>query len=447
MGRPEAAAISWRDRAAMGRPEAAAISWRDRVAMGRPQAARTRAWGDWRSNLPVLPVLPVLMKSASALIVGGGIVGASVAWHLARLGWRDVVIADRASGPGGGSSARTAGVFHAGFSAPLLVRLSLLSREKLARFREDTGTEAGYAATGHLRVAQSPDEMERLRVQLRTQRSEGVIDVRELGADEVGRLNPALSPAGITGGAFAPSDGVFLPMQVLAGYLAAAERQGVRMLWGTDVQGFKRNSTRRITAAVTSLGTMRVGAVVNATGAWAAPLADRAGVALPVLPLRRQVLRIAAGQALPPNLPPTSFASDGFFCRQDDDRLLVMRPTPGIRGRPWDAAVEPAWIEETAALARKRLPALAGASLDVEGSWGGLYEISPDHHPVLGATAECENFFMANGSSGHGAMHAPALGQLLAELMTEGETPAMDVLPLRLARFSEGSANPGPVLP
>ncbi|HET8761991.1 MAG TPA: FAD-dependent oxidoreductase, partial [Gemmatimonadales bacterium] len=216
------------------------------------------------------------MKSASVLIVGGGVIGASVAWHLARLGWRDVVIADRASGPGGGSSARTAGVFHTNFSAPLLVRLSLLSREKLARFREETGTDAGYATTGHLLVAQSADEMERLRTQLRTQRSEGVIDVRELGADEVLRLNTALAPRGITGGAFSPSDGVFRPMQLLEGYLTAAERQGVRILWGTDVQGFKRNSVRRITGAITSIGNMRVGAVVNATGPWAAPLADRA---------------------------------------------------------------------------------------------------------------------------------------------------------------------------
>ncbi|HET8634655.1 MAG TPA: FAD-dependent oxidoreductase [Gemmatimonadales bacterium] len=387
------------------------------------------------------------MKSASVLIVGGGVIGASVAWHLARLGWRDVVIADRASGPGGGSSARTAGVFHTNFSAPLLVRLSLLSREKLARFREDTGSDAGYAATGHLLVAQSADEMERLRTQLRTQRSEGVIDVRELGADEVVRLNPALAPRGISGGAFSPSDGVFRPMQLLEGYLAAAERQGVRILWGTDVQGFKRNSVRRITAALTSIGNMRVGAVVNATGPWAAPLADRAGVALPVLPLRRQVLSTTPGQALPPNIPPTTFAGDGFFVRRDDDRLLIMRPSPGIRGRPWDTTVEQAWIEETTALARERLPGLAGTPLDAAGSWGGLYEISPDHHPVLGAAAECENFFMVNGCSGRGAMHAPALGQLLAELMTDGQAPVMDLVPLRLARFSEGRANPGPVLP
>lgn len=387
------------------------------------------------------------MKSASALIVGGGIIGASVAWHLAELGWRDVAIVDRGDTPGTGSSGRTAGVFRASFSAPLLVRLSLLAREKLARFREETGGDAGFAATGHLCVAQSAQEMELLRNQLRTQRSEGVIDVRELGADEVARLNPALAPEGITGGAYSPSDGVFRPMDVLKGYLVAAERRGVRVLWGTEVQGFKRNSARRITAAHTSLGTIRVAAVVNAAGPWAAPLADRAGVALPVLPLRRQVLSASAGQVLPPNLPNTTFASDGFFFRQDGDRVLCMRPSPGIRGRPWDTTLEPAWIEETIALARERLPALAGVPLNPDGSWGGLFEISPDHHPVLGTAAECENFFMANGSSGHGAMHAPALGQLLAELMTEGAAPCMDITPLRLARFSEGRANPAPALP
>lgn len=387
------------------------------------------------------------MKSASVLIVGGGIIGASIAWHLAQFGWRDIVIADRAPGPGGGSSARTTGGFRAHFTSPIQVRLSLLSRVKLARFREETGGDADYDAAGHLWVACNAEELEHLRDGLRAQRSEGVINVRELGADDVLRLNPALARDGIVGGAFCPLDGFFRPMRVLEGYLAAAERRGVRTMWGVDVQGFKRNAGRRITSAITSTGTMRVGAVVNAAGPWASPLADRAGVALPVLPLRRQVLSGQAADALPSHMPMTIFAGDGFQIRRRDDQILIMRPSPGIRGRPWDTTVEPAWMEEVSELTRTRVPALADTPFDCDGAWGGLYEISPDHHPVLGAAAECENFYMAAGSSGHGAMHAPALGQLLAEVMTEGETPAFDIAPFRLSRFSEGQPNPGPSFP
>ena len=387
------------------------------------------------------------MKSASVLIVGGGIIGASVAWHLAQLGWRDVVLADRAPGPGGGSSARTTGSYRAHFTSPMNVRLSLLSRTKLARFREETGGDADYEAAGHLWVACNAEELERLRDGLRSQRSEGVINVRELGAEEVIRLNPALAPNGIVGGAFCPLDGFFRPMRVLDGYLAAAERRGVRMLWGVDVQGFKRSPARRVTAAITSMGTMRVGAVVNAAGPWASPLADRAGVALPVLPLRRQVLSGQAMDAVPSHMPMTIFAGDGFQIRRRDDQILVLRPSPGIRGRPWDTTVEPQWVAEVAELTRERVPALANTAFDSDSAWGGLYEISPDHHAVLGAAAECENFYMAAGASGHGAMHAPALGQLLAEAMTEGERPALDITPLRLSRFSECRPNPGPSFP
>jgi sarcosine oxidase subunit beta len=387
------------------------------------------------------------MKSASVLIVGGGIVGASIAWHLAERGWRDIVIADRGASPGTGSSARSLGAFRANFGSQMQVRLALLSRAKLERFREETGGDADYDDAGHLWVASSAEDLERLREGLRVQRSEGVLSVRELGPDDVRRINPALAEDGIVGGAYCPLDGFFQPLRVLEGYLAAAERRGVRTRWGLDVQGFKRNASRRITAAITSEGTMRVGAVVNAAGPWATPLADRAGVALPVLPLRRQVLAVRLAAELPPRMPMTTFVADGLQCRCRDVELLVSQPAPGIRGRPWDCTVEPAWIESVGQLARERFTPLASASFEGASSWAGLLEISPDHHVVLGAAPECENFYMANGASGHGAMLAPALGQLLAEVMTDGETPALDITSLRLSRFSESAPNPPPVLP
>lgn len=386
------------------------------------------------------------MKSASVLIVGGGIVGASIAWHLAERGWRDVAIVDRAGGPGGGSTGRTEGGFRTLFTSAPRVKLSLLSREKLLRFRDETGSDPGYEPVGYLWVAGGDEELQVLREALRVQRAAGALDARELSADEVSRLNPALAPDGIAGGLLAPADGFIQPMAMLGGYLSAAERRGVRVLWGTELQSFRRDGMRRITSAVTSAGTMRVGAVVNAAGPWAGPLADKAGVALPVLPLRRQAFGAPAEARLPAGMPVTVYAADGFQVRSRGGQVLVQRPSPGIRGRPWDCSVDPEWLKEVAELARQRVPALAETSFSMENAWGGLHEISPDHHVILGAATECPNFYLANGASGHGVTHAPAMGQLLAELMSDGETPALDLTPFRLSRFSEGRPNPPPGL-
>ena len=145
-------------------------------------------------------------------------------------------------------------------------------------------------------------------------------------------------------------------------------------------------------------------------------------------------------------MPVTVFAAVGLQVRPRGGQVLVQRPSPGIRGRPWDCSVDPEWLKEVAELARQRVPALAETSFSMENAWGGLHEISPDHHVILGAATECPNFYLANGASGHGVTHAPAMGQLLAELMSDGETPALDLTPFRLSRFSEGRPNPPPGL-
>ena len=192
----------------------------------------------------------------------------------------------------------------------------------------------------------------------------------------------------------------------------------------------------------TASGTVACGAVVNAAGPWAAAVAELAQVELPVAPLRRQVAATAPCDLLPAGMPMTIWAGDGFHLRVRDGRVLLLWPTPGVPGRPYDASVDPAWVRAVVGQGARAGAGAARDAVDPAACWAGLYEMSPDKHAILGRAPGCENFYLINGSSGHGVMHAPALGQLLAEIIIDGKASALDVRALRPERFAEGQPNP-----
>jgi sarcosine oxidase subunit beta len=381
------------------------------------------------------------MKPASVVIVGAGVMGASVAYHLAARGWRDVLVLDRSERAGQGSTGAATGGFRAQFGTPINVRLSLMAREKFLRFEDETGTDPEYRPAGYLWLATSRPELEALRAGLEVQHTQGLGEATEVGPDDVGRLNPAVNRDGVIGGVFCPSDGFIAPLQVLNGYLRAAIRGGVRVQWNTEVTRLICNNGR-IVSLTTSQGRIDTEAVVNAAGAWAASLAEDAGVTLPVTPLRRQVASTVPCTVLPPGMPMTIFAGDGFHFRVRDGRVLLLWPTPGMPGRPFDISVDREWLTTVTHMAHRRVPVLRDITVDVRSSWAGLYEMSPDKHAILGRTAHCDNLYLINGSSGHGVMHAPALGALLAELMSEGTFSSLDASALRPSRFADGAPNP-----
>jgi sarcosine oxidase subunit beta len=368
--------------------------------------------------------------------------GASVACHLAARGWRDVVILERGAGPGEGSTGRATGGFRAQYATAINVRLSLLAREKLCRFEAETGVDPGYVRCGYLWIGGDERELAELRAGQRVQHGEGLHEAVELSPDDVLRCNPALAAEGIAGGVFCPSDGFIRPLRILEGYLAAGARLGVRVAWGAEATGFSVGRDGTISEVLTSRGPIGVAAVVNAAGPWAARVAAWAGLDLPVTPLRRQAAATEPCEFLPEAMPMTIFAGDGFHLRVRDGRVLLLRPTPGVAGRPFDDSVDPVWLSEVTALAHRRVPVLRRATIDAKACWAGLYEMSPDKHAILGRAPSCRNLFLANGSSGHGVMHAPALGQLLAEIMSDGAATSLDVTPLRPTRFAEGAPNP-----
>jgi sarcosine oxidase subunit beta len=385
------------------------------------------------------------MSAADVVVVGAGVMGASVAYHLAARGVRDIVLLDRGAGPGAGSTARATGGYRAQYGTAINVRLSLLAREKLRRFEADTGVDPGYHPAGYLWLAATEAELAILRKGLLLQRREGLVESAEVDPAQIARLNPAIRLDGVVGGTYCPTDGFIRPLDILRGYLDAAVRSGARIGWETEVTGFGREG-RRVVSVQTSRGPISAGVVVNAAGPWAGAVAEMAAVALPVTPLRRQVAATVPCALLPRDMPMTIWAGDGFHLRVRDGRVLLLWPTPGVAGRPFDATLDPDWIAAVVRMADARVPVLRGTPVDLGASWAGLYEMSPDKHAILGVAPECANLYLINGSSGHGVMHSPALGHLLAEIICDGQAATLDVADLRPTRFAEGWLNPVPEL-
>lgn len=380
------------------------------------------------------------MQSAEIVIVGAGVVGASVAYHLARGGCRDVLVIERHADAWQGSTGRATGGFRAQFSTRINVELSLLAREKLLRFGEELGCDAGYRPCGYLFVARDESQLDALRDAQRLQKSCGLDEAAMLDAQAVGRINPRINHDGVRGGAFCPTDGFIQPRQIQRAYTENAARLGVRFEFGAPLMNLKLEQGR-IVSVETPRGKIATRYVVNAAGAWAAEALQQAGANLPVVPMRRQVAVTHPSQLLPEEMPMTIFVEDGFHLRVRDGRVLLLWPDNAPMSDPFSTDVTDEWLAEVVVRAHARVPVLRRATIDRGKCWAGLYEMSPDRHALLGQSAEIENLFLANGSSGHGVMHAPALGQLLAEIMLDGRAHTLDVRALRPSRFAEGESN------
>ncbi len=377
------------------------------------------------------------------VIVGAGVMGASVAWHLASRGCRDVLVLDRAPAPGLGSTGKASGGFRAQFATAVEIGLSLLAREKLLRFPDEIGADSGYRPYGYLFLAGDEAQRAALGSIRPLQRSLGV-PVEEIGPEDIRRLNPAVDAAGIVGGSFCPIDGFLRPLAILNGYVEAARRLGVRFEFGAEVTGFAvaKRLPGRVMAVETATGPIAADHVVNAAGPWAGALGRLAGTEIPVVPLRRQVASTVPTAALPEEMPMTIFLDDGFHLRVRDGRVLLLWPQPSSSADPFDAGFDESWLPGLLERAHARVPCLKNVPVDRAACWAGLYEMSPDQHAIVGRAPRLANLWLVNGSSGHGVMHSPALGQLVAEMILDGAAHTLDLQALRPSRFAEGDAIP-----
>lgn len=384
------------------------------------------------------------MQTADVVIVGGGCMGAATAYYLTRLGAGRVVLVEREPQLATQSTGRNAGGVRHQFSDPANIALSRESIALFERFEDEVGSPIDFWQDGYLFLLSSAGSVAAFERAVALQRSLG-LDVQWLSAAEAAAMTPGLDATGVLAATFCARDGITDPNGVTMGLVKAAQARGLTVLRDTEVTGLEVVAGR-LARVRTSRGDIATPVVVNAAGPWAAQVAALAGVALPVTPERRHIFIAQpeagvswddaryTGRTPASRLMVIDFDTTFYFHREGAGLLFGMGdPTerPGF-----DQSVRWDFLPEVTEVAVRRLPALADAA--VTHAWAGLYEMTPDHNPVIGPSGP-EGFFTIAGFSGHGFQQAPAAGRALADLMA-GRTPDLDLAPFAFGRFAAGAA-------
>jgi sarcosine oxidase subunit beta len=377
------------------------------------------------------------MHSADVVIVGGGIVGSSIAWHLTTAGSRSVLVVERESSQGKGSTGKSMGGVRAQFSTPVNIQMSLYSIPFYARFEETLGHPSGYRDQGYLFAATQDSHLSYLHANFERQKALGLKTVRMLEAREIRSMLPLLRCDDIVGGSFCSTDGFVDPYSAMIGFMTAAIERGATLWKKTDVTAIATDG-KGICGVETTRGHVATRTVVNAAGAWAAQVARLAGIDLPVEPLRRMLVPSEPFEGFPHSSPMVIDMSNGFHFRPEGRGFLLAWNDPEETSG-YKTDFEPAFIEKILTLAADRVPVFENLAVNPKRAWAGLYEMTPDHHAILGPAPGVPGFFLANGFSGHGVMHAPATGKIVADLILKGKTEVVDdASVLSLGRFAKG---------
>jgi sarcosine oxidase subunit beta len=348
---------------------------------------------------------------ARVVVAGAGAIGASIAYHLALLGADDVVLADTGE-IAGGATAKAMGGVRQQFSTVAEVRLAQAS----IRFFEELGATL-FQQVGYLFVATTAAGLAELAERQAVQSDLGV-PVEQVDPDRVAALVPGLETADVLGGVYCAEDGTAIPGDVTRELVRRAAGRGVHVREQTDGLALDRD------------------VLVVACGPSSAEVGERLGVELPIRPLCRQLVRTTPVAELPERMPMTVETETGFhFRRRDDSLVLAMSETTPRWG--FAEGVDDELAADWLARLHRRFPVAAGAR--IETAWAGLYDMTPDAHPIVGVVAE--GVYAACGFSGHGFMQSPAVGRSAAEEIL-GLTPSLDLSPYRLERFAAGAVFP-----
>jgi len=398
-----------------------------------------------------------MTETADVVIIGSGIVGSSVAYHLAEQGCTNVLVIEREAHQGKGSTGKSMGGVRAQFATDVNIQMSRYSIDFFSRFDEVVGHPADYRPHGYLFCATNEQHLEYLKTNRERQLALGVKNVELVSREDILKFVPQLRTDDIIGGTFCPTDGFVDPHSVMMGFMLNARERGVRLWLDTPVTGIETlecggltplspardkdlpqaEVTRRISGVQTSRGFVSTRIVVNAAGPWAAAIAHLAGVELPVEPLRRQLVPTEPFDQLPQRFPMVIDMSTGFHFRREGKGILLAwndpEETVGFK-----TEFDPGFVEKILTRAADRVPCLVDAGVNPRRAWAGLYEMTPDHHAVIGPAPNVAGLYFANGFSGHGVMHSPASGRITADLILKGNSDLIDASQLSVQRFAEG---------
>ncbi|MEZ4644195.1 MAG: FAD-dependent oxidoreductase [Chloroflexota bacterium] len=373
----------------------------------------------------------MIPKTADIIIIGGGVMGASTLYHLAARGVTNALLLEKEEFFGTGATGRCAGGVRYQFATEVNVRLSLASLPMLERFEQEIGQPIDYRQTGYLFLLTHERDLEKFRHNVALQHRLGV-QTEWLDGDEIRRRLPQMCLDDVLAGTFHAKDGLVDPNGVVMGYIGAAQRLGARAVTNTAVSDIL-TTNGRVTGVVTNQGAIHAPVVINAAGPWAGQVGQLAGVTIPITPIRRQMFTTTPLPQISADFPfVIDFAQSLYFHREGEGLLIGMsnpNEQPGF-----DQRVDAEWEMVNVETAVARLPLLEQAGL--LSHWAGLYEVTPDAHPIYGATP-LAGFYICGGFSGHGFMHGPISGQLMSEIVLDGHAAAVNVSMLDLARFGE----------
>lgn len=373
-------------------------------------------------------------KRAEVVVVGGGAVGTSIAFHLAEAGV-DVCLLERDS-LSSGSTSRAAGGVRTQFSDPLNIAIGKRAVEAFSDFGNRPGGDIDFRQVGYLFLLDREEDVAIFEQGVAVQNELGVPS-RLVDPAEAGELSPLAGLDGVRAATFCPLDGHASPEALAQGYAAGARAHGATVVTGCAATGIEVDGGR-IERIGTSAGTIETATVVCAAGVWSPELARTAGVELPVEPIFREVVTTAPVDGLPETIPLTVDFSTGFYFHREGPGLLIGMADP--QQRPgFDAPTDPAWLEHVTEVAARRAPSFL--EMGIAHGWKGYYEVTPDHNGLVGEAPAVERFLYATGFSGHGFMQAPAVGEIVRDLYL-GNEPFVDVSPLSAERFARGDVRP-----
>ncbi|MBS1860299.1 MAG: FAD-binding oxidoreductase [Actinobacteria bacterium] len=376
-----------------------------------------------------------LPSRASVVIVGGGVMGTSIAFHLVEAGVEDVVLIERGE-LGQGSTVRAAGGVRAQFSDALNIQIAQRSLRAFTAFGTRPGWEIDLDQVGYLFLLTREEDVSLFERNVALQTEYGVPS-RMLEPREVATLNPLVETGDVLAAAFSPDDGHATPEGVVQGYAGGARAGGAHIATNCELLGIEVDGGE-IRAVKTDRGEIQASSLICCAGAWSRQVGEMAGVDLPVEPLRRQILFTEPIPDLPRRLPMTiDFESTFYFHREGPGLLMGMSwrgEEPGFNLESTDD-----WIPDLLTVMERRAPRVAKAG--IKGGWAGLYENTPDHNALVGEAEGPSRFLYATGFSGHGFLQGPAVGEIIRDLYLD-RTPFVDVSALSAARFALGDSRP-----
>jgi sarcosine oxidase subunit beta len=370
--------------------------------------------------------------TADIVIIGGGVMGASAAYHLAKRGLKNIVLLEKEEFFGTGATGRCAGGVRYQFSTEINVKLSIESLPMIERFKDEIGQDVNYRKCGYLLIATNEKDATTFKRNVELQNRLGV-HTQLLSGEEVRACLPLMKFEDAIAGTFNHKDGIVDPNSVVAGYVSAAQKLGVKALTRAEVTGIRTRGDE-IEAVETTQGVIQTSMILNTAGPWAGQIGEMAGVILPITPLRRQMFTTNSLKEIPEDFPfVIDFAQSLYFHREGDGLLIGMSNQDEKPGFDQNIDEEFEFVNLEAAI--ERMPLLERASR--ASHWAGLYEVTPDAHPIFGGSP-LQGFSICAGFSGHGFMHGPVAGKLMSEYILDGKFSTVDVSMLDLARFKEG---------